>query len=144
MNTYQIIFLCIAAAVMAAYLVDRFTGRKLTLAIVQWRPTLVALTAFCDAVAAVLPSSHFPTVAAVLRAASDATQKAEKLYTMGELPKDERNDYAQLLIAETLRDAGINVTEQVQEIIDGCIAVVCMLMPHDVKPIVPEGELIAA
>ena len=141
MNTYQIIFLCLAAAVLAAYLIDRFTGRKLTLAIVQWRPALVALTAFCDAVAAVLPSSHFPTVATVLRAASDATQQAEKLYVMGDLPKNERNEFAQLLIAEVLRDAGIDVTDQVQEIIDGCIAVVCMLMPHGVEPIVPEGEL---
>lgn len=140
MNTYQIIFLCIVAAVLAAYLIDRFTGRKLTLAIIQWRPALIALTALCDAIAGVLPSSTFPVVAAVLRAASDATQKAEKLYLMGELPKTERNEYAQLLIAEVLRDAGIDVTDQVQEIIDGCIAVVCMLMPHGVEPSVPEGE----
>lgn len=144
MNTYQIIFLCIAATVLAAYLIDRFTGRKLTLAIVQWRPALIALTALCDAIAGVLPSSTFPIVATVLRAASDATQQAEKLYMMGELPKAERNDYAQLLIAEVLRDAGIEVTEQVQEIIDGCIAVVCMLMPHGIEPIVPQGELAVA
>lgn len=144
MNTYQIIFLCIAATVLAAYLIDRFTGRKLTLAIVQWRPALIALTALCDAIAGVLPSSTFPIVATVLRAVSDATQKAEKLYLMGELPKAERNEYAQLLIAEVLRDAGIDVTEQVQEIIDGCIAVVCMLMPHGLEPVVPEGELAVA
>lgn len=144
MNIYQIIFLCTAAAVLTVYLVDRFTGRKLTLAIIQWRPALIALTALCNAIAAVLPSSYFPTVAAVLKAASDATQQAEKLYLMGELPKDERNDYAQLLIAGILRDAGIDVTDQVQEIIDGCIAVVCMLMPHGVNPIVPEGEVIVA
>lgn len=144
MNTYQIIFLCIATAVLAAYLIDRFTGRKITLAIIQWRPALIALTALCDAVASVLPSSTFPIVATVLRAASDATQQAEKLYIMGDLPKAERNEYAQLLIAEMLRYAGIEVTEQVQEIIDGCIAVVCMLMPHGVEPIVPEGEITAA
>ena len=144
MNTYQIIFLCITVAIAAAYLIDRLTGRKLTLAIIQWRPALIALTALCDAIASVLPSSTFPIVAAVLKAASDATQKAEKLYIMGDLPKAERNEYAQLLIAEVLRDAGIDVTEQVQEIIDGCIAVVCMLMPHGVEPIIPEGELVAA
>jgi hypothetical protein len=141
MNTYQIILLCVASFVFAIYLIDRFTGRKLTLAIIQWRPTLVALTAFCDAIADVLPSSRFPTVATVLRAASAATQQAEKLYLMGELPKNERNDFAQLLIAEVLRDAGIDVTEQVQEIIDGCVAVVCMLMPHGVKPVVPEDDI---
>jgi len=144
MNTYQIIFLCIAAAVLAVYLIDRFTGRKLTLVIIQWRPALIALTALCDAIADILPSSTFPIVATVLRAASDATQQAEELYMIGNLPKSERNDYAQLLIADALRDAGINVTEHVQEIIDGCIAVVCMLMPHGVEPIVPEGEPVVA
>ena len=143
MNTYQIVFLCIAAAVFAAYLIDRFTNHKITLAIIQWRPALIALTALCDAVASVLPSSTFPIVATVLRAASDATQQAEKLYIMGDLPKAERNKYAQAMIADVLRDAGIDVTEQVQEIIDGCIAVVCMLMPHGVEPIVPEGEIAA-
>lgn len=140
MNTYQIIFLCIAAAVLVVYLIDRFTGRKLTLAIIQWRPALIALTALCDAIAGVLPSSQFPIVARVLKAASDATQQAEKLYLIGDLPKEERNDYAQLLIADVLRGAGIDVTDQMQEIIDGCIAVVCMLMPHGVEPVVPEGE----
>ena len=144
MNTYQIVFFCFACMIVAAYLIDLFTGRKLTLAIIQWRPALIALTAFCDAIAAVLPSSHFPIVATVLRAASAATQQSEKLYLMGELPKNERNEFAQLLIAEVLRDAGIEVTEQVQEIIDGCIAVVCMLMPHGVEPVVPEGELTTA
>lgn len=141
MNTYQIVFLCVTAAALAAYLIDRFTGRKITLAIIQWRPSLVALTALCDAVAAVLPSSHFPTVSTVLRAASNATQQAEELYFMGKLPKDERNEFAQLLIADVLREAGIDVTEQVQEIIDGCIAVVCMLMPHGKTPSIAEGEL---
>lgn len=134
MNTYQIVFLCIAAAILAVYFVDRLTGRKLTLAVIQWRPTLIALTALCDAISKVLPSSAFTVVATVLKAASDATQKAEELYIIGELPKAERNQYAQKLIAETLCSVGIDVTEQIQQIIDGCIAVVCMLMPHGVTP----------
>lgn len=144
MNTYQIVFLCIAASVFAAYLIDHFTNHKLTMAIIQWRPALVALTALADAIASVLPSSQFPLVATVLKAASDATQQAEKLYIMGDLPKADRNNYAQKLIIEVLSNAGIDVTEQVQEIIDGCIAVVCMLMPHGVVPIVPEGEVTAS
>jgi len=144
MNIYKIIFLCVVSIVFIVYLVDRFVDRTFILHIIQWKPVLLALTALCDAIAGVLPSSTFPVIAVVLRAASDATQKAEKLYLMGNLPKDERNDYAQLLIAEVLRDAGIDVTEQIQEIIDGCIAVVCMLMPHGVDPVVPEGELAAA
>lgn len=144
MNTYQIVFLCIAAAVFAAYLIDRFTNHKLIMAIIQWRPVLVALTALCNAIAAVLPSSQFPIVATVLRAASDATQEAERLYLMCALPKDERNAYAKALISEVLAEGGIEITEQIEQIIDGCIAVVCMLMPHGVEPIVPEGDIVSA
>ena len=52
---------------------------------------------------------------------------------MNELPKEERNAYAQTMIAAILYEAGIEVTEQVQQMIDGAIAVVCMLMPHEDK-----------
>ena len=144
MNTYQIVFLCIAAAVLVVYMIDRFTGRKITMTIIQWRPALVALTALADAIASVLPSSQFPIVATVLKAASDATQEAERLYLMSQLQKDERNAYAKTLISEVLQEAGIEVTTQIEQIIDGCIAVVCMLMPHGLSPVVPEGELTAA
>lgn len=141
MNTYQIIFLCFVAAIIAVYLIDRFTGRKITKKIIQWKPALAALSAFAKAVAAVLPSSYFSIVMIVLDAASAATQEAEKLYLMNELPKEERNSYAKKLIADTLEHAGIRVTEQIQEIIDGCIAVVCMLMPHGVEPSVLETSM---
>ena len=144
MNTYQIIFLCVAAAMLSAYLIDRFTGHKIIMAIVQWRPVLVASTALCNAIASVLPSSQFVTVATVLRAASDATQEAERLYIMSALPKDERNAYAKAVISETLNTAGVEITAQIEQIIDGCIAVVCMLMPHGVEPAVPEGDLALA
>lgn len=141
MNTYQIIFLCFVSALFVVYLIDRFTGRKILLTVVQWNPVLTTLTALVNAVAAVLPSSQFAKAILVLKAASDAAQKAEQLYLMGQLPKDERNEYAQLLIAQSLEQAGVSVTEQIQEIIDGCIAVACMLMPHGKTPSIAEGEL---
>lgn len=144
MSIYNIIFLSIVGVVLVVYLIDRFTEHQFLLKIIQWNPVLMALTALANAVAAVLPSSEFATAAIVLKAASDATQKAEELYMIGQLPKEERNEYAQLLIAQTLKQSGINVTDQIQEIIDGCIAVVCMLMPHGLTPAVPEGERIVA
>lgn len=134
MNVYEIIFLCVVAAIFVVYIIDRCTGHKLMLKVIQWHPVLIALTALCSAIAGILPSSYFTIVSAVLKAASEATQKAEKLYLMGTLPKDERNEYAQSLITEVLTEAGIEVTDQIQKIIDGCIAVVCMLMPHGVQP----------
>ena len=49
---------------------------------------------------------------------------------MGKLPKEERNDYAQLIVADVLKEAGITVTEQIQMIIDGGIEMMCLLLPH--------------
>lgn len=135
MNTYQICFLCLVIVVVVIYFIDRFTGRKITLAIVQWKPAVAALSAFVKAAAAVLPSSYFTLVSTVLDAASAATQEAEKLYMMNQLPKEDRNKYAQQLIINVLQTTGVDVTEQVQQIIDGCIAAVCMLMPHGLEPI---------
>lgn len=135
MNAYQIVFLCFVCVIAIIYFVDRFTGRKITLAIIQWHPAISALSAFVKAAAAVLPSHYFTIVSIVLDAASAATQEAEHLYMMNLLSKEERNEYAQKLIVDVLQTAGIDVTEQVQQIIDGCIAAICMLMPHGLEPV---------
>ena len=131
MEIYQITLLSIAAFLAILYIVDRITNHKIIGKIVQWRPVLIALTATVSAVAKVLPSSYFALVATVLQAAADATITAEELWKLGQLDKSERNEYAIGLVTRTLQLAGIEITEPVKQIIDGCIAIVCMLMPHE-------------
>ena len=131
MEIYQIVILVVAAILAMLYFIDRFTGHKLINYVIQWRPVLVALTATVSAIAKVLPSSYFTTVAIVLQAAADATVTAEDLWKLGELEKADRNEYAIGLVTRTLELAGIEVTDQVKQIVDGCIAIVCMLMPHE-------------
>lgn len=133
MSTENIIFLSVIAALIIVFLIDKFTGYTLLKKILQWKPALAALTALAEAIANVLPSSEFAVAVTVLKAASRAAQEAERLYKLNELPKEERNAYAQTMIAAILCEAGIEVTEQVQQMIDGAIAVVCMLMPHKEK-----------
>lgn len=133
MKTEGIVLLCVVGVILIIWLIDRFTGGKITQKIIQWRPALAALSALVSAVSAVLPSETFATVSMVLKAVSDGTVAAEELWKMGNLPKDERNAYAKKLIGEKLSAAGIEVTEQVGQIIDGVIAVVCMLLPHESK-----------
>ena len=70
----------------------------------------------------------------MLEAACNGAETAEKLWLMGQLPKEERNEYAQLIVADVLKEAGITVTEQIQMIIDGGIEMMCLLMPHGVEP----------
>ncbi len=133
MSTENIIFLSVIAALIIVFLTDKFTGHALLKKILQWKPALAALTALAEAIANVLPSSEFAIAVTILKAASRAAQEAERLYKLNELPKEERNAYAQTMIAAILYEAGIEVTEQVQQMIDGAIAVVCMLMPNEGK-----------
>ena len=94
------------------------------------------------AVSTLLPSPYFKTIVTVLEAAGEGAETAEDLWKLGELPKEERNQYAKLVASELLEKAGIEVTEQIQAIINGAIEMVCMLMPHGVEPLPyqPESE----
>lgn len=134
MEMYQVVLLVVAAAIAVLYFVQRFTGVNYIQMIVQWKPVQAAITALVKAVANILPSPYFKTVVAVLEAAGEGAETAEELWKLGELPKDERNAYAKDIAAEVLTKAGIEVTEQIQMIIDGAIEMVCMLMPHGVTP----------
>lgn len=106
--------------------------------IIQWKPVVVTLGATLKAVAGVLPSEDLKLVITVLEAACKGAETAEDLWLMGQLPKEERNEYAQLLVAQTLKEAGINVTEQIQMIIDGGIEMMCLLLPHGLQPNIEE------
>lgn len=135
MSTSNVIFLIIIVVLVGVYILDRITGHEILHAFLQWKPALAALTALAKAIADVLPSSDFALAITVLEAASRATQQAEELYKLDKLPKEERNAFAQQMIAAILIEADIEVTEEVQKIIDGCITMICMLMPHNVIPI---------
>lgn len=134
MEMYQIILLTVAAIIAVLYIVQRFSGVSYIEKIIQWKPVQAAITALVKAVAGILPSNYFKTVITVLEAAGEGAQTAEDLWKMGQLPKEERNSYAKAVTAEVLTKAGIEVTEQIQLIIDGAIEMVCMLMPHGVTP----------
>lgn len=132
MNVYQIVFISIIAVILVLFSIDVFTKHAIVRRLFQWKPVLAAATALANAVASVVPSSKFAIAATVLSAASDATQRAEKLYIDALIDKEDRNQYAKDMIKAVLDEAKIEMTPQIQEVIDGCIAVVCMLMPHDV------------
>lgn len=140
MDTYGIVLLCIVGAVLTVWLIDRMTRGAIIAKIVQWRPVLTAMTTLVSAVAAVLPSEYFKTVNTILRAVCDGTVTAEELWKMDKLDKSERNAYAKKIIASKLASAGIEVTQQIEQVIDGVIAVVCMLLPHETHEVLSEGE----
>lgn len=134
MEMYHIVLLAVAAVIGVLYIVQRFTGFNFMEKIIRWKPVAVAIGATLKAVSGALPSEDLKKVVLVLEAACEGAETAEKLWLMGELPKDERNDYAQLLVADILKKSGITVTEQIQAIIDGGIEMMCLLMPHGLEP----------
>ena len=134
METYQIVVLILAGILCIIYIAQRMTGHHILETVIQWKPVLASITALVKAVSNILPSAYFKTVIAVLEAAGEGAETAEELWKLGELPKDERNAEAKAIAAEILEKAGIDVTEQIQMIIDGAIEMVCMLMPHGVTP----------
>lgn len=84
----------------------------------------------CYELGVVTNNASFNTAYIVMTAAIDATERAEQLWLDGSLPKEARCDYATLMIAAAMRDSGIKVTDQIQEIIDGTVALCCLLLPH--------------
>lgn len=102
--------------------------------IIHWKPVVVAVGATLKAVSSALPSEDLAILVTVIEAACEGAKTAEELWLMGTMPKEDRNDYAQLLVADTLKKAGVEVTEQIQAIIDGGIEMMCLLMPHGVEP----------
>lgn len=130
MELYQIVLLIVAAVFAVLYIVQRYTGISFMEKIIQWKPVTVAVGATVKAVAGALPSEDLKKVITVLEAACAAAEAAEELWLAGKLPKEERNEYAQLVVADVLREAGIEVTEQIQTIIDGGIEMMCILLPH--------------
>lgn len=134
MEMYQIVLQVVASAIAVLYIIQRFTGMNYIDKVIQWKPVQAAITALVNAVANILPSPYFKTVVIALEAAGEGAETAEELWKLGELPKEERNAHAKTVAAEVLTKAGIEVTEQIQVIINGAIEMVCMLMPHGVVP----------
>lgn len=94
-------------------------------------PILTSLVAVLQAVGTVSGnSSQIQILADIISNSIDAAGMAENLWLKGEIDKSARPEYAQEYIMGLLELAGIEVTENVQTIIKGAIAVTCYLMPH--------------
>lgn len=66
----------------------------------------------------------------VLDAAIEAAGQAEELWLDGVLEKHERAAHADNYICDILEEAGIEITDSIDSMINGAIAFVCYLLPH--------------
>lgn len=59
---------------------------------------------------------------------------AEQLYKIGEIEAEKRKEEAQAFIYKMLNEAGIEATDQIESIVDGCLeAAVAVLSPTGIK-----------
>ena len=94
-------------------------------------PILKALYSLLVAIGNASPkNATLTTVVTVIKAAIDATGCAEQLWLQGELDKAARPEYARQFVTVILSSAGIEVTDAINTIIQGAIAMTCYLLPH--------------
>lgn len=133
MEIYQILILVFAVILAGLYVYKRITGIDLLQKIALTQPVIAAVAAAVEAAQKLWPNDVLKIAHATLKAGAEAAQEAERLWIMGELPKEERNAFAKTMAKETLEKAGIEVTAQIDMIIAGMIEVMCILLPHGVK-----------
>lgn len=97
-------------------------------------PILTSLSAVLHAVGAVVKdNSTLAIMSSVISGAIDAAGYAEKLWLDGEIDKEKRPQYAQEHIERMLSALSIDITPEIQSVIQGAIALTCYLMPHHTK-----------
>ena len=143
MNLYGVAFLIVLIGFVIVFIYDKVTGKKL-IRIDVGKPIINALKMLAEAVAAATDSEYFDMVATVMKAAVDATTQAEELWLAGRLPKEERPRFAHDFVIAALEKAGIEMTQQIEDIVTGTIAIIAALLPHGLTPaelVEPEEEL---
>lgn len=122
----------IGVIIAGLYIYKRFTGVDILKNIALLRPVIDAMAAAVAAVYKVLPHKESEDIVEkIAKAAVKGAEMAEAAWKAGKLPKEERNAYAKKWIADTLFEAGIEITDQVKAIIDGAIEATCMILPHE-------------
>ena len=131
MELYEIVLLVVGLVllvVMAAALLTKKDYLKYSKLL---SPILTAIVGVLKAVGGMFPNNKvLADVTTVFAAGVEAAGYAENLWLQGEIDKKMRPEYAKQYIKMLLEKAGIAVTEEVNAIISGAIAITCYLMPH--------------
>ena len=111
----------------------RRKGVDLNGIIAEAKSVTAALTNMAEVVTPFLSDSKATDVTAkIIAYANVATNRAEQLYKVGELPKDQRNKAARDYVYDTLKLAGVEITPEVERLTAGAIeAAVYTLKPLD-------------
>lgn len=131
MELYQIVLLIVGAILLGLMGFAYFKKKDYIKYSRLITPIFNALNGVLKAVGNIFPGSRvIADITAVISAGIEAAGYAENLWLQGEIDKTMRPQYAQQYIQILLEKAGIDVTDNINTIISGTIAVTCYLMPH--------------
>lgn len=142
MNAFQIT-LIVVGLVLLGFIIYCYIKNKNFLAYSNiFSPILKTLYSLLVAIGNASPANAtLKTIVTVIKAAIDAAGCAEQLWLQGELDKEARPEYARQFITVILSSAGIDITEPIDTIIKGAIAMTCYLLPHYTTAENEEGEV---
>ena len=96
-----------------------------------WSPILSTILGVLKAVSNILPNKTLlNTIILVVSTAINAAGHAETLWLDGVIDKAKRAGAAKDYIESVLTEANIEMTDNIQTIIQGAISLTCYLMPH--------------
>lgn len=132
MGLTEILVLVFGVLMLGAVVYCAFKGKSFFKYSEVITPILKAIGNAFSAFTTVAPnSSVLKTICLVITSAINAAVEAEKLWKNGALEKEKRNEHAKAYVDQMLIDANITITPPIQTIIDGAIAIICYLLPHE-------------
>lgn len=150
MEAYQIVLISVAALLLAGCVILRIINKSTA----AYYPILTYIVKFLGyvvkGVSGAFPNAHLVSIlSVVIEASIKAVSSAERMWMEGAIPKEQRNKVAKEYILDVVDQANIMVTPVISQIIDGAIAFVCYLLPHeepnedaleDIEIVIPEEE----
>lgn len=131
MGVEQIIFLGLGAILLVLIAIFFFKKKDYFKYSNAVRPILKIILDVLKGVGGLLPNNAIiNTIIQVISVAVEAAGYAEKLWLEGCIDKTARPECAREYIENILKAASIEITENIQAIINGAIAITCYLMPH--------------
>lgn len=136
MNPYEILATIVAAAGLifgiAGILVPKLQKKGINSTMVLNKTDTILKTAdkTVDAIRAIAPGiPHINEIDAVIEAADVATQRAEQLCKIGQLPADSRKPEAVEFVKQMLALEHVEITPNLENVIDGCCEAAVNALP---------------
>lgn len=131
MEWYQIALIAVSGVLLIGVVASWILGKDYIAYSNIFSPIVKIIADVVRGISGMRPNSAvLKQLSIILDASITATGQAEEMWKNGALEKSERAAHAENYILNTLKEANIEITDGVMDIIAGAIAFTCMLLPH--------------